>query len=82
MYLSSFNKLPERFQVMKEIQSFSVTISLLTLAYVFLHYLILFFGFGDLAALLLFSLPVISVIAYATTESKADSIRAACKIFG
>ena len=55
---------------MKEIKSYLVIVGLTALAFVAVHYLILFLGLNDLLGLLLLALPLVAVIAYTTTETR------------
>ncbi len=66
---------------MKEIKSFLVIVGLTSLAFVAIHYLILFFGLNDLAGLLLLALPLVAVIAYTTNETLRDMFRNALLIY-
>jgi hypothetical protein len=67
---------------MKEVKSLLIIIGLVALAFIALHYLILFLGITDMPALILLSLPVIAVIAYTTHETVDDMIRSGLTIFG
>ena len=50
-------------------------------SFVGLHYLILFFKFGDATALILFALPVVAIIAYSTHENPREMLRSALLIY-
>ncbi len=53
----------------------------MALAFVGLHYLILFFKFSDVMALILFALPVVAIIAYSTHETPRKMLRSAISIY-
>ena len=66
---------------MKPIISFLITLGLMALAFVGLHYLILFFKLSDVTALILFALPVVAIIAYSTHETSREMLRSAILIY-
>lgn len=66
---------------MKPIISFLITLGLMTVAFVGLHYLILFFKLSDVTALILLALPMIALIAYATHETPREIMRSAGMIY-
>jgi hypothetical protein len=61
--------------------SFIATLALLGVAFSFLHWLILALGLSDLAALLLFALPVCGYIAFATQETNHARLGFATRIY-
>ena len=67
---------------MKEIVSFFSTIGLLGLAFIALHYLVLFLGLNDVFALILFALPICIFIAYSTHDQWQKIWRTALTIYG
>ena len=66
---------------MKEFISLLILLGLMAMAFVGLHYLILFFGLNDVAALLLFALPVVAMIAYSSHDTLPEMIRSARTIY-
>ena len=53
----------------------------MALAFVGLHYFILFFGLNDITALLLFALPVVAMIAYSSHDTLSEMIWSARTIY-
>ena len=66
---------------MKPIISFLITLGLMALAFVGLHYLILFFKLSDVTALILLALPVVVLIAYSTNETPREIMRSAIMVY-
>ena len=66
---------------MKELFSLLIILGLMALAFVGLHYLILFLGLNDLGALILFALPVIAMIAYSCHDTPSAMMQSAGTIF-
>ncbi len=66
---------------MKELISLLIILGLMALAFVGLHYFILFFGLNDVTALLLFALPVVAMIAYSSHDTLSEMIRSARTIY-
>ena len=66
---------------MKELISLLIILGLIALAFVGLHYFILFFGLNDVTALLLFALPVVAMIAYSSHDTLSEMIRSARTIY-
>lgn len=66
---------------MRPLLSFFATLALLGVAFILLHWLILALGLSDLAALLLFALPIAGYIAYATQETNESRLRFAIRIY-
>ncbi len=66
---------------MKELISLLIILGLMALAFVGLHYFILFFGLNDVTALLLFALPVVAMIAYSSHDTLSEMMRSAGTIF-
>jgi len=66
---------------MKELLSLLVILSLMAMAFVGLHYLILFLGLNDITALILFAMPVIAMIAYSSHDTPSEMMRSAGTIF-
>ena len=66
---------------MKELLSLLVILSLMAMAFVELHYLILFLGLNDITALILFAMPVIAMIAYSSHDTPSEMMRSAGTIF-
>ncbi len=61
--------------------SLFATLGLLGVAFTLLHWLILWLNLPDLAALLLFALPVSAYIAWCTVESRMAQVRFALQIY-
>ncbi len=53
----------------------------MAMAFVGLHYLILYLGLNDVTALILFALPMIAMIAYSSHDTPSEMIRSAGTIF-
>ncbi len=51
------------------------------MAFVGLHYLILFLGLNDVTALILFALPVVAMIAYSSHDTPSEMMRSAVTIY-
>ena len=66
---------------MKELYSLLIILGLMGLAFVGLHYLILFLGLNDLSALILFALPMIAMIAYSSHDTPSEMMRSAGTMF-
>ncbi len=66
---------------MKELILLLIILGLMALAFVGLHYFILFFGLNDVTALLLFALPVVAMIAYSSHDTLSEMMRSAGTIF-
>lgn len=66
---------------MQPLLSFIATLVVLGVAFSFLHWLILALGLNDLAALMLFALPITGYIAYSTQETTATRIRFAIRMY-
>ncbi len=66
---------------MKELILLLIILGLMALAFVGLHYFILFFGLNDVTALLLFALPVVAMIAYSSHSTLSEMIRSARTIY-
>jgi len=66
---------------MKELISLLIILGLMALAFVGLHYFILFFGLNDVTALILFALPVVAMIAYSSHDTPSEMIRSARTIY-
>lgn len=66
---------------MQPIFSFIATLAVLGVAFLLLHLLILALGLPDLAALLLFAIPIAAYIAYCTQESRATMWRSAWQMY-
>jgi hypothetical protein len=66
---------------MKEIKSLMSMLGMMAIAFVGLHYLILLTGLNDLAALILFALPLAIMIAYSTEDSAAEMARSSIIIY-
>jgi len=73
--------LPNRRAWMKTIGSFLLFLGLMILALTGIHYLALIMRLSDLSALLLFALPVVTMIAYCNHEVWHDMIRQAVIIY-
>ena len=56
-------------------------LGMMAIAFVGLHYLILLTGLNDLAALILFALPLAIMIAYSTEDSAAEMARSSIIIY-
>jgi hypothetical protein len=61
--------------------SLATTLALAGVVAVALHYLILWLGVGDLAALMIFAAPICIYIAYCTHRSRAGMWRAALAMY-
>jgi hypothetical protein len=61
--------------------SYVATLAFFGVAFSLLHAAILWLGLPDLAALLLFAIPVVVFIAYCTEPTRADVIRAALRTY-
>jgi hypothetical protein len=61
--------------------SFAATLAFFGVAFSILHAVILWLGLPDLAALLLFALPVVAYIAYSTQSKLAAMVDSALKIY-
>jgi hypothetical protein len=66
---------------MKELLSLLVILGLMAIAFVGLHYLILFLGLNDISALILFAMPVVAMIAYSSHDTLPEMMRSAGTIF-
>ncbi len=66
---------------MKSILSYFATLGFFGVAFSLLHLAILWLGLPDLAALLLFAVPVIAYLAYCTQESRAAMLHSAVRIY-
>ena len=66
---------------MKELILLLIILGLMALAFVGLHYFILFFRLNDVTALLLFALPVVAMIAYSSHDTLSEMIRSARTIY-
>ena len=66
---------------MRELILLLIILGLMALAFVGLHYFILFFGLNDVTALLLFALPVVAMIAYSSHDTLSEMIRSARTIY-
>ena len=66
---------------MKLVLSYLATLVFFGVAFSLLHTAILWLRLPDLAALLLFAIPVVSYIAYCTEPSRARALRAGLKIY-
>lgn len=66
---------------MQPLVSFVATLAVLGVAFTLLHWLILLLGLPDLAALLLFGIPVVGHIAYCTQETRAAMWRSAAGLY-
>jgi len=66
---------------MKELSSLLIILGLMAMAFVGLHYLILFLGLNDVTALILFALPVVAMIGYSTHDRPSEMLRSAGTIY-
>ena len=66
---------------MSPVVSFVATLAFFGVAFPLLHAAILWLRLPDLAALLLFAIPVVGYIAYCTESTRADMARAALRIY-
>jgi len=66
---------------MKIVLSYIATLVFFGVAFSLLHLMILWLRLPDLAALLLFAIPVIGYIAYCTNHSRAAMLRSAARIY-
>ena len=66
---------------MKPILSYLATLACFGVAFSVLHLAILWLGLPDLAALLLFAIPVVAYAAYCTQPTRSAMIRAAVKMY-
>ena len=66
---------------MNPVISFVATLAFFGVAFSLLHAAILWLRLPDLAALLLFAIPVVAYIAYSTEPTRADMLRAALRIY-
>ena len=66
---------------MQPVLSFIATLAVLGVAFSLLHWLILALGLSDLAALMLFALPIAGYIAFATQETTAGRLRFAVQSY-
>jgi hypothetical protein len=66
---------------MKELSSLLIILGLMAMAFVGLHYLILFLGLNDVTALILFALPVVAMIAYSSHDTPSEMMRSAVTIY-
>jgi hypothetical protein len=66
---------------MKELSSLLIILGLMAVAFVGLHYLILFLGLNDVTALILFALPVVAMIAYSSHDTPSEMMRSAVTIY-
>ena len=66
---------------MKSLLSFAATLIFFGVAFSLLHAVSLWLQLPDLAALLLFALPVVAYIAYCTQHSRAAMLRSALRIY-
>jgi len=66
---------------MQPILSFIATLVFFGVAFSLLHVSILWLGLPDLAALLLFAVPVVGYIAYCTQPDQAAMLRSAARIY-
>lgn len=66
---------------MQPIPSFIVTLGLFGVAFSLLHFTILWLRLPDLAALLLFAVPVIAYLAYCTQNTRAAMLHSALWIY-
>ena len=63
------------------LSAFIATLISMGLAFSFLHGLILWLNLPDLAALLMFALPVVAYIAYCTQNSRRQALLSAIRIY-
>ena len=66
---------------MQPIVSFVATLGLLGVAFTILHWVILWLRLPDLAALLLFALPVTAYIAWSMQEGRSRQLRFGLQIY-
>jgi hypothetical protein len=66
---------------LKLVLSYLATLVFFGVAFSLLHLTILWLGLPDLAALLLFAMPVIGYIAYCTEPNRAAILRSAARIY-
>ncbi len=66
---------------MHPVLTFIATLTFFGVAFSFLHTAILWLGLPDLAALLLFAIPVVAYIAYCTQPTRAAMIQSAARIY-
>ena len=66
---------------MKPVLSYLATLAYFGVAFTILHLAILWLGLPDLAALLLFAVPVVAYIAYCTQPTRAAMTRAAATMY-
>lgn len=66
---------------MQPVISFIATLAVLGVAFIVLHWLILALGLPDIAALLLFAVPIVGYIAYCTHETRAARLHSAGKFY-
>ncbi len=66
---------------MRPILSFIAALVLLGAAFSFIHFVSLWLSLPDLAALLLFAIPVVAYIAYTSFDSRAEMLRAAATYY-
>ena len=66
---------------MRSIFSYIATLAFFGVAFSLLHAAILWLQLPDLAALLLFAIPVIAYLAYCTQDSRAAMLRSALRIY-
>jgi hypothetical protein len=66
---------------LQPILSFIATLVVLGVAFSLLHWLILALGLSDLAALMLFAVPIAGYLSYATQETMEARIRFAVRIY-
>jgi len=66
---------------LRQVLSLSATLALFGVVFTILHWLILWLGLKDLAALLVFALPVSGYVAYCTHESRIAMLAAAARIY-
>ncbi|MBT8436792.1 MAG: hypothetical protein KJP11_05430 [Gammaproteobacteria bacterium] len=64
------------------ILSFISTLVLMGVVMLLLHLVILWLGFSDLAALLVFALPIVAYISYCTEDSRKQVILSTLRIYG
>ena len=66
---------------MKTILSYIATLMLFGVAFSLLHLVVLWLWLPDLAALLLFAVPVVAYLAYCSHHTRAAMLRSAIRIY-
>ena len=66
---------------MNPVLSFTATLIFFGMAFSLLHAAIVWLGLPDLAALLLFAIPVVAYLAYCTQSSTAAMVNSAVRVY-